>query len=124
MSTNNSVPSHLLFDVQVTHVRQPSPNFVRVTLSGEDLVDFDCGGPLGTRDTRLKVIIPADGNPRSRREVLQCQPLRCTISSTPTTMVAALWRESPVPRLAPGERLATMASLLHRDADGRALVTR
>ncbi|WP_110181111.1 IucA/IucC family protein [Nocardioides solisilvae] len=30
-------------------------------------------------------------------------------------MVAALWRESPVPGLAEGERLATMASLLHRD---------
>ena len=30
-------------------------------------------------------------------------------------MIAALWRESPVPSLAPGERLATMASLLHRD---------
>jgi siderophore synthetase component len=38
-------------------------------------------------------------------------------------MVAALWRESPVPRLAEGERPATMASLLHRDADGDALVT-
>jgi siderophore synthetase component len=38
-------------------------------------------------------------------------------------MVAALWRESPVRRLAEGERLATMASLLHRDADGDALVT-
>ncbi|MEV6693689.1 IucA/IucC family siderophore biosynthesis protein [Micromonospora sp. NPDC051196] len=34
-------------------------------------------------------------------------------------MLAALWRESPVPTLAPGERLATMASLLHVDADGR-----
>ncbi|TCC00674.1 IucA/IucC family siderophore biosynthesis protein [Micromonospora zingiberis] len=34
-------------------------------------------------------------------------------------MLAALWRESPVPGLAPGERLATMASLLHLDADGR-----
>lgn len=38
-------------------------------------------------------------------------------------MVAALWRESPVPSLADGERPATMASLLHRDADGDALVT-
>ncbi|GAA4736473.1 hypothetical protein GCM10023216_32190 [Isoptericola chiayiensis] len=38
-------------------------------------------------------------------------------------MLAALWRESPLPRTAPGERLATMASLLHRDAAGRALVT-
>ncbi len=33
-------------------------------------------------------------------------------------MVAALWRESPVPRLAPGERCATMAALLHRDSAG------
>ncbi|MBB4931755.1 siderophore synthetase component [Lipingzhangella halophila] len=33
-------------------------------------------------------------------------------------MLAALWRESPVPSVAPGQRLATMASLLHVDADG------
>lgn len=38
-------------------------------------------------------------------------------------MLAALWRSSPVTRAAPGERLATMASLLHRDVHGRALVT-
>ncbi|GAA2232387.1 hypothetical protein GCM10010413_33630 [Promicromonospora sukumoe] len=38
-------------------------------------------------------------------------------------MLAALWRESPVPRLEPGERLVTMASLLHRDAGGAAFVT-
>lgn len=30
-------------------------------------------------------------------------------------LLAALWRESPVPNLGPGERLATMASLLHVD---------
>jgi siderophore synthetase component len=34
-------------------------------------------------------------------------------------MVAALWRESPVPRLAADERCATMAALLHRDPAGR-----
>ncbi|MFD4787724.1 IucA/IucC family protein [Streptomyces sp. NPDC058459] len=33
-------------------------------------------------------------------------------------MLAALWRESPVSRLAEGESLATMASLLHTDDDG------
>ncbi|MEU7037844.1 IucA/IucC family siderophore biosynthesis protein [Streptomyces sp. NPDC046237] len=33
-------------------------------------------------------------------------------------MLAALWRESPVASLAPGERLATMASLLHVDHEG------
>jgi siderophore synthetase component/RimJ/RimL family protein N-acetyltransferase len=44
-------------------------------------------------------------------------------SSAYTKMLAALWRESPLPQLAPGERLATMASLLHRDRNGRHLVT-
>ncbi|MFI0239056.1 IucA/IucC family protein [Streptomyces sp. NPDC016845] len=34
-------------------------------------------------------------------------------------MLAALWRESPVASLAEGERLATMASLLHVDRAGR-----
>jgi siderophore synthetase component len=34
-------------------------------------------------------------------------------------MLAALWRESPVPSLAPGERVFTMAALLHADRDGR-----
>jgi siderophore synthetase component len=36
-------------------------------------------------------------------------------------MLAALWRESPLPRIATGERLATMASLLHVDRHGRSL---
>jgi siderophore synthetase component len=38
-------------------------------------------------------------------------------------MLAALWRESPVPRLDTGERLVTMASLLHRDAGGTSFAT-
>ncbi|MGV9979226.1 IucA/IucC family protein [Micromonospora wenchangensis] len=36
-------------------------------------------------------------------------------------MLAALWRESPAPGLAPGRRLSTMAALLHTDRDGRSL---
>ncbi|MFD9123856.1 IucA/IucC family protein [Kitasatospora sp. NPDC059571] len=36
-------------------------------------------------------------------------------------MLAALWRESPVPALAPEERLTTMAALLHTDRAGRSL---
>ncbi|CUR55344.1 Putative siderophore synthetase component (fragment) [metagenome] len=47
---------------------------------------------------------------------------RLPVTSPYRKMVAALWRESPVPRLAEGERLATMASLLHRDAAGVPLV--
>lgn len=38
-------------------------------------------------------------------------------------MLAALWRESPVPRLGARERLMTMAALLHVDADGASLLT-
>ncbi|HEY9067022.1 MAG TPA: IucA/IucC family siderophore biosynthesis protein [Burkholderiaceae bacterium] len=37
-------------------------------------------------------------------------------------MLSCLWRESPVSRLRPGERLMTMASLLHVDRDGQALL--
>lgn len=37
-------------------------------------------------------------------------------------MLAALWRESPVASLRGGERLATMASLLHVDAGGHSFV--
>jgi siderophore synthetase component len=37
-------------------------------------------------------------------------------------MLAALWRESPVPSLVDGERLATMASLLHVDVTGASFV--
>ncbi|MEU6892277.1 IucA/IucC family siderophore biosynthesis protein [Streptomyces sp. NPDC046557] len=37
-------------------------------------------------------------------------------------MLAALWRESPVASLRDGERLATMASLLHVDEEGKSFV--
>ncbi|MFF3937766.1 IucA/IucC family protein [Streptomyces phaeofaciens] len=36
-------------------------------------------------------------------------------------MLAALWRESPVPSLGDGETLATMASLVHVDHEGRSV---
>lgn len=38
-----------------------------------------------------------------------------------TKMIAALWRESPIPQLAPDERAFTLASLLHVDLHGRPL---
>ena len=37
-------------------------------------------------------------------------------------MLAALWRENPLHRLRPGERVITMAALLHTDREGRALL--
>lgn len=38
-----------------------------------------------------------------------------------TKMIAALWRESPIPRLETGERAFTLAALLHIDLHGRPL---
>ncbi|MFS8202534.1 IucA/IucC family protein [Streptomyces sp. CWNU-52B] len=38
-------------------------------------------------------------------------------------MLAALWRESPVPSLRDGESLATMASLVHVDHEGSSIAT-
>jgi siderophore synthetase component len=38
-------------------------------------------------------------------------------------MLSALWRESPLPLLKDGQQLATMASLLHVDAEGKPLVS-
>ncbi len=45
------------------------------------------------------------------------------VSSPQRKMLAALWRESPLPRVADGERLLTMAALLHRDASGDAVAS-
>ncbi len=43
-------------------------------------------------------------------------------SSPYRKMLSALWRESAVTRLQPGQRLMTMAALLHRDDAGRGLL--
>jgi iron complex transport system ATP-binding protein len=54
-----AVPAYVGFDLEVAAVRRLSPNFVRITLTGEELVDFRDGAELGPRDTRIKLVIPA-----------------------------------------------------------------
>lgn len=44
------------------------------------------------------------------------------VRSAHTKMIAALWRESPVPRVEPGSQLLTLASLLHVDPAGKPFV--
>ncbi|MGP9680963.1 GNAT family N-acetyltransferase [Brachybacterium sp. AOP3-A1-3] len=47
-----------------------------------------------------------------------------TLATNPhRKMLAALWRESPLSLLEPGERALTMAALLHRDHEGTALAS-
>lgn len=48
---------------------------------------------------------------------------RTSVASDQQKMLAALWRESPLPRTAPGERLMTLAALLHRDVAGDAVLS-
>ncbi|GII99133.1 siderophore synthetase component [Sediminihabitans luteus] len=48
---------------------------------------------------------------------------RTAAPSAHRKMLAALWRENPTARTAPGERCATMAALLHRDAHGASYAT-
>ncbi len=57
-TTRTRIPTYLAFDVEVAAVRRLSPNYTRVTFTG-DLGNFADGGPLGTRDMRLKIIVPA-----------------------------------------------------------------
>lgn len=48
---------------------------------------------------------------------------QANVSNSPyKKMLAGLWRESPITLIEPHQQLATMASLLHIDADGNALV--
>ena len=48
---------------------------------------------------------------------------RTAASNPHRKMLAALWRENPVPLLTDGEQAVTMAALLHRDHEGTAFAT-
>lgn len=61
MTTTHEIAPALAFDVEVASVVRLSPSFVRVTFAGPSLARFHAGGPLGTRDLRIKVIIPSAG---------------------------------------------------------------
>ena len=92
---------------------------------GADAGDQRLGGRRSSRPTRRCVAAGSGYCASTRRSATPAtRSTGCGrhtgVSSPHQKMLAALWRESPVPRLADGERLATMASLLHRDAAGRA----
>ncbi|MFF2453526.1 GNAT family N-acetyltransferase [Isoptericola sp. NPDC058082] len=99
-------------------LRGLSPAYMRGTPEINDWVAGVVAGDPTLRDAGFGVL-------RERASVGYTGDVyhRTARPSAHRKMLAALWRESPVPRTAPGERLATMASLLHRDAAGRALAT-
>lgn len=100
-------------------MRGLSPAYMRATPPINDWVADLVGGDDTLRDCGFEVLrelasvgYTGDAYHRSGAPV-----------SAYHRMLAALWRESPVPRIGPRQRLATMASLLHRDRDGAHLAT-
>ncbi|WP_028656568.1 GNAT family N-acetyltransferase [Nocardioides sp. J54] len=99
-------------------VRGLSPRYMEATPAINDWVASVVHGDAELRDCGFEVLrelaaIGYTGDAFHR--LAEPSPYR--------KMIAALWRESPVPRTPEGEQLTTMAALLHRDADGDALVT-
>ncbi|WP_157414195.1 IucA/IucC family protein [Agromyces allii] len=94
-------------------LRGLSPAYMRVTPAINDWVAELVGadetlGEAGFRVLRERASIGYTGDAYHRTRTV----------SPHRKMLAALWRESPVPLLAPNQRLSTMAALLHRDAAG------
>ncbi|GAB4085586.1 hypothetical protein GCM10028784_22160 [Myceligenerans cantabricum] len=99
-------------------LRGLSPRYMRDTPAVNDFVAGVVTGDETLRGARFGVL----------RELAAIGYTGDVYHRTPTPnpyrkMLAALWRESPVPRLETGERAMTMAGLLHRDASGQALAT-
>ncbi|GAA1826292.1 IucA/IucC family protein [Agromyces salentinus] len=94
-------------------LRGLSPAYMRVTPAINDWVAELVGADETLADAGFRVLrehasIGYTGDAYHRTQTV----------SPHRKMLAALWRESPVPKLAPTQRLSTMAALLHRDAAG------
>ncbi len=121
MTLTQTVPAYLALDAEVTAVRRLSPSFVRVTFSGPGLAELHTGGPLGPRDTRLKLVVPDSPGRRPVAEIDVFDPgwyrrwLALDVATrghlrtyTARRVVAG----GPVPEL-------EVDFVLHLDADGR-----
>jgi siderophore synthetase component len=99
-------------------LRGLSPEYMRSTPAVNDWVAGLVDGDPTLRATRFQVL-------RERAAIGYTGDVyhRTPTPNAHRKMLAALWRESPLPRTEPGERLVTMAGLLHRDAHGAALAT-
>ncbi|GAA0966553.1 GNAT family N-acetyltransferase [Frigoribacterium faeni] len=99
-------------------LRGLSPAYMRPTPAINDWVAELVAGDGTLQEARFRIL-------RERASIGYTGDAyhRTATPSPHRKMIAALWRESPVPMVAPGERLATMAALLHRDGAGDALAS-
>jgi siderophore synthetase component len=99
-------------------LRGLSPAYMRLTPTINDWVGELVAGDATLRDAGFRVL-------RERASVGYTGDAyhRTASPNAHRKMLAALWRENPLPLLAPGQRPATMAALLHRDAAGDSVAT-
>lgn len=99
-------------------LRGLSPAYMRVTPAINDWVADLVSGDPALHDAGFRVL-------RERASIGYTGDVyhRTSEPSAHRKMLAALWRESPVPLVAADQRLATLASLLHRDAAGGSVAT-
>ena len=99
-------------------LRGLSPAYMRVTPAINDWVAELVAGDATLRDSGFRVL-------RERASIGYTGDAyhRTAEPSAHRKMLAALWRESPVPLVAGSQRLATLASLLHRDPSGASVAT-
>ncbi|WP_341976333.1 IucA/IucC family siderophore biosynthesis protein [Microbacterium sp. LWO13-1.2] len=99
-------------------LRGLSPAYMRVTPAINDWVADLVAGDATLRDAGFRVL-------RERASIGYTGDAyhRTPEPSAHRKMLAALWRESPMPLITGSQQLATMASLLHRDHDGASMAT-
>ncbi|WP_435742542.1 IucA/IucC family protein [Microbacterium sp. PMB16] len=99
-------------------LRGLSPAYMRVTPAINDWVFDLVAGDATLRDSGFRVL-------RERASIGYTGDVyhRTPEPSPHRKMLAALWRESPVPLVSETQQLATMASLLHRDGEGASVAT-
>lgn len=99
-------------------LRGLSPAYMRVTPAINDWVAELVAGDATLRDAGFRVL-------RERASIGYTGDVyhRTAEPSAHRKMLAALWRESPIPLVSGQQRLATLASLLHRDGEGASVVT-
>ncbi|GAT71965.1 IucA/IucC family protein [Microbacterium sp. HM58-2] len=99
-------------------LRGLSPAYMRVTPAINDWVADLVAGDATLRDSGFRVL-------RERASIGYTGDAyhRTAEPSAHRKMLAALWRESPMPLVSGTQRLATLASLLHRDPSGASVAT-
>jgi siderophore synthetase component len=100
-------------------MRGLSPEYMKATPAINDWLSNLVCGDATLQKSGLKLIreVAAIGYHNGHYEAAAAK------ESPYRKMLSALWRESPLPLLAEGQQLATMASLLHVDAAGKPVVS-